>query len=97
MQVYDQRYRFLLKVTITVDKKESYATEEDLVKILLLDLVMSGAMDREVAFGPDVEEGEIERGLEQAREAQSLEKKLEKAGVFSFFKSSSKTEAEPTA
>jgi hypothetical protein len=32
-------------------------------------------MDREVAFGPDVEEGEIERALEAARAGQS-------AGVF---------------
>jgi hypothetical protein len=32
---YDPKYRFILTVTITVDAKESFATEEDLVKILL--------------------------------------------------------------
>ena len=31
----------------------------------------TGAMDRQVAFGPDVEEGEIERALEAARVGQS--------------------------
>jgi hypothetical protein len=32
---YDPKYRFILTVTIIVDAKESFATEEDLVKILL--------------------------------------------------------------
>ena len=41
---YDHRHRFLLKVTFTVDKKTSFATEEELVKILLQDLILAGAV-----------------------------------------------------
>ena len=87
---YDYKHRFLLKVTLSVDKKESFATEEDLVKIFLQDLVMAGAMDREVAFGPDVEEGEIERALEAARLGQTAGRQAQQnKGFFGFFKSNS--------
>ena len=48
---YDHRHRFLLKVTFTVDKKTSFATEEELVKILLQDLILAGAMCMLVVFG----------------------------------------------
>ena len=41
---YDHRHRFLLKVTFTVDKKTSFATEEELVKILLQDLILAGVV-----------------------------------------------------
>eukprot|EP00960_Hanusia_phi_P028456 747419-Hanusia_phi.AAC.7 len=82
---YDAVNQFILRVVFSVDRKSSFATEEDLVKILLQDLVMAGAMDREAAFGPDIEEGEIEHALELARLGHSTEKKQKKAGIFGFF------------
>jgi len=61
--VVDDRYWFLISVTITIDSKTTSCSEEDLVNIFLQDLVFSEAMDRREAFGDEVQAGEIERAL----------------------------------
>jgi len=60
---YDDRYMFVLAVTLMVDTKKSNATEEDLLNIFLQDLVMAEALDKSVAFGRVGEQGHVERAM----------------------------------
>ena len=72
---YDPKYLFILTVTITVDAKESFATEEALVKILL-----------QVIHSFVHSLGEIERHLQAARLGLHVGRQQKNTSIFSFFR-----------
>jgi hypothetical protein len=72
--MFDSTNNFILTAAFSIDRKCSSATEEDLVNILLQELVLAGAMDREVAFGPESADEDLVRGL-QANQAHGQQSK----------------------